>query len=81
MIGAPDRSHRPPIELDVAAGRRARIAYNGRFSGYSIEWLYKLTVITLAVGVPAGVDLFTITPDHSIPCLSGFSTWRHCESS
>src|SRR5688572_851750 len=40
MIGAPDRSHRPPIEFDVALGRRARVAYNGRFSGYSIEWLY-----------------------------------------
>jgi hypothetical protein len=31
----------------MACSRRARVAYNGRFSGYSMEWLYKLTVITL----------------------------------
>lgn len=70
MTGAPDRSHRPPIELAVAVGRRARIAYNGRFSGYSLEWLYKLSVITVAVGIPPTIDLFTATPDHKIEDLA-----------
>jgi hypothetical protein len=70
MTGAPDRSHRPPIMLEVASGHRARIAYNGRFSGYSIEWLYKLSVITVAVGIVPSVDLFTTTPDHNIEDLA-----------
>jgi hypothetical protein len=70
MTGAPDRSHRPPIEFDVAFGQRARVAYNGRFSGYSIEWLYKLTVITLAVGIPLSPDLFTVAPDHAVEDLA-----------
>ena len=70
MTGAPDRSHRPPIEFDVPVGQRARVAYNGRFSGYSIEWLYKLTVITLTVGIPPSTDLFTVAPDHSVEDLA-----------
>lgn len=70
MTGAPDRSHRPPIEFDVPVGQRARVAYNGRFSGYSIEWLYKLTVVTLAVGIPLSTDLFTAEPDHSVEDLA-----------
>lgn len=57
--GAPNRSHRPPIELDVPTGRRARIMYNGRFSGYSIEWLYKLSTITVTVGISTNQELFT----------------------
>ena len=69
-MGAPNRSHRPPIEFDVARGRRARITYNGRFSGYSIEWLYKLTVITIAVDLPLSSNLFTIAPDHAIEDLA-----------
>jgi hypothetical protein len=70
MIGAPDRSHRPPIEFDVAAGRRARIAYNGRFSGYGIEWLYKLLVITIAVGIAPSINLFIGIADHTIEDLA-----------
>jgi hypothetical protein len=70
MIGAPDRSHRPPIEFEVAAGHRACVAYNGRFSGYSIEWLYKLSVITLAVGIAPSADLFTGAPHHTIEDLA-----------
>lgn len=70
MTGAPDRSHRPPIELDVAAGRRARVTYNGRFSGYGIEWLYKQSVITVAVGIRPSADLFTVTPDHCVEDLA-----------
>jgi hypothetical protein len=70
MTGAPDRSHRPPIALEVMTGKLARIAYNGRFSGYSIEWLYKLSVITVAVGIPPSTDLFTLAPDHNIEDLA-----------
>ena len=70
MTGAPDRSHRPPIEFDVAAGNRARIAYNGRFSGYSIKWLYKLSIITVVVGIPPSTDLFTVAPDHNVEDLA-----------
>ena len=70
MLGAPDRSHRPPIALDVVRGRRVRIAYNGRFSGYSIEWLYKLEVITVTVGIPLSADLFTVAPDHTLEDLA-----------
>ena len=70
MTGAPDRSHRPPVELDVAVGRRARVTYNGRFSGYGIEWLYKLSVITVAVGIAPSAGLFTAAPDHSIEDLA-----------
>lgn len=68
--GAPDRSHRPPIEFEVVSGRRARIAYNGRFSGYGIEWLYRLSVVTIAVGIAPGVDLFTGEPDHKVEDLA-----------
>jgi hypothetical protein len=70
MTGAPDRNHRPPIEFDVARGHRARIAYNGRFSGYSIEWVYKLTVITLAVSIAPSADLFIVAPEHNVEDLA-----------
>jgi hypothetical protein len=70
MVGAPDRSHRPPIEFDMAPGRRARFSYNGRFSGYSIEWRYQLTVITVAVGIPPSAGLFTVAPDHIVEDLA-----------
>jgi hypothetical protein len=70
LTGAPDRSHRPPIEFDIAAPRRARVAYNGRFSGYGIEWLYKLSVITVAVGIAPGAGIFTTAPDHRVEDLA-----------
>jgi hypothetical protein len=70
MTGAPDRSHRPPIEFEVAAGQRARIVYNGRFSGYSIEWLYKLSIITVAVGILPRADLFMGATDHNVEDLA-----------
>jgi hypothetical protein len=70
MIGAPDRSHRPPVEFDVAIGERARVTYNGRFSGYSIKWLYKLSVITAAVGIAPSADLFTGALDHRVEDLA-----------
>lgn len=69
LVGAPDRSHRPPVEFDVALGRRARVAYNGRFSGYGVEWIYKLSVVTIAVGIAPGVELFTHTPHHNVEDL------------
>jgi hypothetical protein len=70
MVGAPDRSKRPPIEFMVASGQRARIIYNGRFSGYSIEWLYKLMVITVAVGIAPSAELFTAKPNHQVNDLA-----------
>src|SRR4051812_38717365 len=70
MIGAPDRSHRPPVEFEVAWGRRARIVYNGRFSGYGIEWLYKLSVITVAVGIAPSAGMFMVAPDHKVEDLA-----------
>lgn len=58
----------------MAWGRRARVAYNGRFSGYGIEWIYKLSVVTMAVGMAVGmapgVELFTPTPDHFVEDLA-----------
>jgi hypothetical protein len=54
----------------VAEGRRARVAYNGRFSGYGIEWLYKLSVITIAVGIAPTAALFTGAADHTIEDLA-----------
>lgn len=65
-LGAPDRSHRPPVEMDIGTDKLAQLAVNGRFSGYSIGWLYQLTVINMAVGLPLERDLFLRPPDHHI---------------
>ncbi len=68
--GAPDRSRRPPIDLQLDIGRMAQVLVNGRFAGHSIPWLYKLTVVTVAVGIPLTRDLFLARPDHRIDNLA-----------
>jgi hypothetical protein len=70
VIGAPDRSRRPPVEFEVAVGERARVAYNGRISGYGIEWLYKLSVVTITVGIVPTAGLFMATPEHMVEDLA-----------
>lgn len=46
--GAPKRTHRPTIWLE--RGEWARWQINYRFSGYSIEWTYRLDTLNIAYG-------------------------------
>ncbi|RZS37643.1 hypothetical protein EV193_105201 [Herbihabitans rhizosphaerae] len=60
----PPRRRRPPARR-LARGEWLRWQVNYRFSGYSLDWTYRLDTLNVGYG-PAREDLFLGDPTHHV---------------